>query len=490
MNMIFSGTGLFLRYWDIGTPTPFFYQTPSPGKIKGINTNTSIVSGMNLGINHYVSDEHKKAALEIIKYFTSEEIQREIIVKKYGLFTGITEFYDEEEICLILSCPLVKNARGVTRILDVGQNENYYQQITEILDSYLYGNNTPEYAINKIVNINKSYNYSIDTTLGLLMFILLISMICFIIILFLVFRAKKYDKYFRFFTIDLYWMYCIGIILTLCSELFKFGTLTNFKCQMGFSMYFIGLSVSYIPIIYKLFTSFPDLGYRLKIYCQIHKKKFIAYCIFIELAVNLLFIFSPFKVENKIYNDSDGPKHYKKCTIKYTSGNYILILEILEKITMMVIISLLSFCEWNVIEIFDNIRSIVITIYVNALLFALYIVVFYVPLNKIDVISTISSLIILITAFSNYVLIHIIKIHILKITKKYKKESLFENTTVRSVTDSSTKSNSKFSVFGKIVNYHYTQYSIVSESATNNTTIKTSNLMSQNIASSANYSFN
>jgi len=495
IDAVFRNIGLFIRYWDVGMIIPTYYQTPSPGSKKGVNTNTSIISGMNLGINKYISEEHQKAALEVIKYFTSEEVQREIIVKKYFLYSAISKLYDEEEVCSLLICSLVKNARTVNRVLEIDESQEYVDEITRILNEVLFGNKDPKDAVDEIVTIKTINHFSLKSSIGLTMFILLVSTVIFIVMEFSIFIQKSFDVYFRFFSRDLYWMYGSGILLILSSELFKFGPLTNFKCQMGFSLFFIGLTVTYIPIICKLLTSFPDLGYGLKIYCQIHRKRFIIYCICAELALNLLFIASPFVVENRLFYIDDNSELYSRCTVKNSYANVIVFIEIIEKIIMITAILLLSFCEWNVIEIFDNIRAVVMTIYINVLLLVLYIIDLYIPLNRFDIICTLSSFIIIVMAFSNYVSIYMLRMFILKNTNKLKKDpisNLYSNSTLKSITVSQThssKTDSQSSVIGKIINYHYTPYSIINESYNPNS-IKNSNILTEKVVSSANYSFN
>ncbi|OUM60539.1 hypothetical protein PIROE2DRAFT_13695, partial [Piromyces sp. E2] len=108
-------------------------------------------------------------------------------------------------------------------------------------------------------------------------------------------------------------MYCTGIIITIGSEFFKFGKLSSFKCQMGYSMFFVGLTISYIPILYILLITIPDMRSSIKFYCKRHKVKFIIICVLIEIALNLLFIATPFTVNDDILH-----KNYNRCTMKST----------------------------------------------------------------------------------------------------------------------------------------------------------------------------
>jgi len=63
-----------------------------PGNKEGISG--TIVSPYNIAINNYLDNENHKAAVAVIKYMTSKEVQRENLI--HGLYSGIPSLYDEE----------------------------------------------------------------------------------------------------------------------------------------------------------------------------------------------------------------------------------------------------------------------------------------------------------------------------------------------------------------------------------------------------------
>ncbi|ORX62519.1 periplasmic binding protein-like II, partial [Anaeromyces robustus] len=170
-NLLMYGTGLFVRFWDSGIPLNLmFYSTVFPGKEKGINT--SLVGGMNLGISKYISQKQKEAAIKVIEYMTSEEVQREIIIKKNMLYSAIAKFYDDEEICKLLSCPLVKNPQKILYSqINVNDYDAYYLQVNSILEEFLFGDRSAKDVLEEINNITKVFNFSLDLKSGLIMFI-------------------------------------------------------------------------------------------------------------------------------------------------------------------------------------------------------------------------------------------------------------------------------------------------------------------------------
>ncbi|OUM64590.1 hypothetical protein PIROE2DRAFT_60550 [Piromyces sp. E2] len=86
---------LFSNFWD---PVQDLDYTISlmPGNIDGING--SCMGGYIIGMANYIKEENKKAAAEVLKYISSEDIQKNVIVKKVKTFTGLTTLYDDEEV--------------------------------------------------------------------------------------------------------------------------------------------------------------------------------------------------------------------------------------------------------------------------------------------------------------------------------------------------------------------------------------------------------
>ncbi|ORX43289.1 hypothetical protein BCR36DRAFT_304316, partial [Piromyces finnis] len=342
-----KGTGIFTRMWDTETTFPHLNKTSSPGSKKGINTHTSILGGMNVGINKFISEERKKASLEVIKFFTSEEIQRELIVKKFLSYSAIEKLYDDEEVCSYLSCLLVKDSNPITRIFEMENSDVYKATITDILNKYLFENISAEKVLDEIINIKKVYNFSIKSASGLIIFVLLTSVACIILFLFLILIQDKFHQNYQLFSKDQWWMYCIGILLIICSQFFNYGKLSSIKCQTKFSMFFLGITVTYIPILYKLTISFPNSNNKYKIFYKNNKNIYICGGLLIELVNNILFAFSPFTVENKMYYDTNMNKNFNRCTMTNKYGNIIVLVEIIEKLFMMTMILILSFCDWN-----------------------------------------------------------------------------------------------------------------------------------------------
>jgi len=73
---LFSNNAIFLKFWYI--PSAYlYYQSALPGKKEGVSG--SVVLATNVAITKY--SKKKDAAVEVLKYITSKEIQKNILYK-------------------------------------------------------------------------------------------------------------------------------------------------------------------------------------------------------------------------------------------------------------------------------------------------------------------------------------------------------------------------------------------------------------------------
>ena len=82
---------------------PIFKETALPGRKEGASG--SYVISTNLGVNKSIDKGRRKAALEFMKFIALKETQK-IFIIKYS-FSGITELYDDEEVCNVIECDII-----------------------------------------------------------------------------------------------------------------------------------------------------------------------------------------------------------------------------------------------------------------------------------------------------------------------------------------------------------------------------------------------
>ncbi|OUM66701.1 hypothetical protein PIROE2DRAFT_6016 [Piromyces sp. E2] len=167
IKMLTEETILFSNFWDFEHNIPNYYMSPPPGKNEDVNG--SCLGGYLLGINNYISNDRKLASAEIIKFLTSEYVQKEIILKYFKSFSGLFKLYDDPEICSYTDCELIKTIQGIERPSSVIDNYEYYSnKYTDLIAEFLFNNKSINEVLSEIEDITKIYDFSItSSTIGL-----------------------------------------------------------------------------------------------------------------------------------------------------------------------------------------------------------------------------------------------------------------------------------------------------------------------------------
>jgi len=138
---------LFFKYWFTGNNNSILKKYALPGLKEGISGST--IGDYNLGINKYVNDEKKKAAIKVLKYITSKDMQRKIVIEKENL-SLISSLYDEEIVCSKVDCEFFKAIQPVARPTYIMNDySTYSEKIREYAYEYLYGDITAKEALKK-----------------------------------------------------------------------------------------------------------------------------------------------------------------------------------------------------------------------------------------------------------------------------------------------------------------------------------------------------
>ena len=149
---------LFAKFFYMGMDVIYkanYDVSPLPGNKSGISS--SIVSSQNLGIPNYISDSKKEAAIQVLKFLTSKEIQKEMLIENRNLYSGIPSLYDDQEVCSEINCELMKSIQPVF-IPITYDYDSFEEVLRESTYDYLYGNTTVEESLKKISNyLTKDY---------------------------------------------------------------------------------------------------------------------------------------------------------------------------------------------------------------------------------------------------------------------------------------------------------------------------------------------
>lgn len=414
------GNIIFSKYWDIQEFENINIVSTLPGKKIGMNG--SCLGGYNISVNKYISDDNKVAAVEVLKFFTSKKIQKDIIIKNFKYYSALTELYNDEEVCSIVNCEFIKNVQSVNRpSLLFDDYSNYSLKIITIFKEFLDGKKSAISVLTEINDITRVYYLSLKSTYGLIIFISIIFVITFSILLFLfimIIQIKKKNNIFSFFDEDLLTVNFIGILLILFSEFFMFGELSDNKCQIYISMFFIGITFNFVPILYILFSNYIK---KVEVYDVTifnndfsqwtinHKFLFIILNIGIDCLINSLFFIFPQSIGRSDY-EKNGIKTYNICAIESVYGYVIILFQTIMKIAMIFIILYLLFKEWNIKKIYNEIRAILYTIYIDTLLLILLIIISFIRIANYEIYFFLHSSIMILFSLSNYINLYIIRI--------------------------------------------------------------------------------
>ncbi|KAL6631525.1 periplasmic binding protein-like II, partial [Neocallimastix sp. 'constans'] len=368
ITRLFTGTAIFLRFWYL-PHSPIYKASAVPGKNK--NVSGSMAGAYNIAINRYSDSEKKKAAIEVLKFITSKEIQKKLIISK-NYYSSISSLYDEEDVCQMIDCKVIKDMMPFSAMdFDTKQFDLdfYIDKYKSYVYDYLYGNKTVSEVLKNIDDITKIYTFDIKTNNSLLGLVILIIFILssIIIVSSVVFLfSEKYNLYYKNLPI-IFWVFSpLGSFIILCSVLTFYGNMTVVKLTLN--------SITFIMLM-----------------------------------------ISPIKIKNIIIIEGENSQ---KCD-NYKSFGLVLF-HIIEFYISFLIFSilLLIFIEWNYKESYYNVRFLLAAIIMDILSVIIYIIFNKIDINDYNIYGFILSIIIFILALSNYTFTYGIRVLLVLIQKK------------------------------------------------------------------------
>jgi len=490
-----NGLALFLKYWNIPNKDLNrlnFITAPLPGLIEGVSG--SSISGYNIGINKFISEDKLEAALMALKFFTSKEIQKKFFT--FGsILTAIPSLYEDKEACAVENCDLYPKMQFTSR--PVIKNENfieYYLQYVGYMNSYLYGNEDVKDVLEKIDNIRKIHYTSITSdvnysTLGLVFFIIDLSLSIFLLLSLILLFMKRFKEAFNFLSIDSWIISIFGLIILLGICFARYGPVTQFKCNCIFVSLLLGYTLNMIPILHKLIVIFPEKN-KYSLWMENHKYIFLLFFISSDVLLStLLFIFGRDNVK-RIKNK--GGENFDKCSMNHSFGLFFSVMLFINFFTIISTSLLLIFIEWNQIKYIKDIRLTVSILYFDFLLILLQISVNVKMINNYKSHFLINEAIVTIMVIIHFILIYGLRI-ILKNKKRSHEESM--NSCIKDALkmnedyqsslkkkDSSLKKKPN-SIISKIIKYHYSNSS--SSLTEPSSTVPSFSIISSGVLSSA-----
>jgi len=296
VNKIFDGNALFLKFWIYPFP-PIYKKVALPGGKKGISGTT--ITGFNVGITKHIDENKKDAAIKAFKFITSKENQKQL-VKKGVTVPGIPSFYDDEEVCERIDCELYKSQQPIFRFSNKTNDYDLYsKQYRYYMYKYLYEDKDINEVLREVDDITKIYHFSIndkESKLGLIFAIIIIVTASIMIITLILPFIENIYPFFSFLSRDSWIILIMRVILILCSSFTKFGDVSLYKCSLFPIMLNIGISLIFIPILYKLIMKIPEENVYSK-WVQKNKYFFIIGLIIIESLLSSMFLLNTFRMK-------------------------------------------------------------------------------------------------------------------------------------------------------------------------------------------------
>jgi len=456
-KVIFEGNTLFFRFFYLPLEE-MFYITPLPGEKEGISA--SCIGGQSIIINKYISEEKKIAAGKIVDFFLSKESQKKNVINN-GKISAMKEVYYDDEVCSVVDCNLYKNLQLVSRPIHTWRNyDEYSLKFRTYIAEYLFGNVTAKDTLQRIDDITFiSYiDYSSITGMG----VIIISVILITIIFssFIIILKKENRFYLIMYNKSSWFIMLLGLCIFISTNFTLLGQINEFKCVSHILIPIIGMSFfAYPTLIYEIIY-FPEFN-KFSEFIKRNKLFVIVGLILINFIYGIIIYFiSPFQVKTIYANEG---KNYNICVSKMYNQYIFIIVMYIFKFFVILSIAVLTFIEYNLSNISNEMKTITILFYCNSILMIILICINNLNLGKYFVKYFIKIVIMSTIGFINYVIIVWIRMYYeknenmniygVKIVKNKQ-----TNNADKSIHSKSTIQ--KTSILSKIINYHYYRSSL------------------------------
>jgi len=407
-NKILNGQSVFLKYWILGEPliNEIKYSiTNLPGSKEGIST--SIPSGCNIGIYGDIDKERKEAAVEALKFIASKEVQREYL-KARQLISAIYSLYYEKEVCETSDCGMFINMQPLNDPVYSIKNIKKFTGFRNYIYDYLYSDDDDQIimdqVIKKIIDLTKVYQISLDTTysnVGLISAILILVFVLFMLMSLIALFRENFSPFFRYLSIDFWIISVIGSVITLCILFTYFGKITKINCFMYSLIQSLGISFTFVPILYKLIIKFPAVN-RISVWVKKYKYIFFFFFIILDIIWNSLFLIEPYEVFDIIVDDG---QNFQICKAVSTLCKVIIILKWIYIFIILFILVFFIFIEWNIRVFHYDLKFFVTVIYIDILAFIFIICFNYIKINNYIQYYLVHMCLYFAIAISNYICI-------------------------------------------------------------------------------------
>ncbi|ORX58372.1 hypothetical protein BCR36DRAFT_111115 [Piromyces finnis] len=426
-----DGKAIFLKFYVyftelIRTDSPY-EMTSLPGINEGVSS--TILTGYNIGIANSLDEEKLESALKVVKYLTSREVQKKFVLQNMTI-SAMTSLYDDEEVCAnIKNCKMFRDAQPIAKPVDKTKDFNEYAaRFSEYFYSFLYNNEDASTILRKIDDLARVYYIQInskETSIGLIIFTLLIITIPLILLSLIFIHINKFSDHFSFLSKPSWYLIIIGIVVSLSSGFTKFGMISDIKCHLNDILFYTGYSIIYIPMLWKLIILLK-LENKYSKWITKNRCKFISIFGLINLILNGLTLIDSYDIEDIIVNEGQNFQICAKNRI-FTKLMYLLIIGY--NIIIMTTLLLLIFIEWGLRKMYYDIRFILTSLYLNIITFIIFSVFNFLKIHNYILYFILHMSSLFIISIINYLTLYGIRLFIPQSKKSSGNESIIYDKT-------------------------------------------------------------
>jgi len=463
-----DGSSIFLNYWILAYPfaetiSKFYDMSILPGSRE--NFSAATVNGFNIGINNLLEDERTddsiktgisnqekiEAAIEVIKFATSKDLQKQFFIEGYSV-PGIPSLFNDNEICEIKDCEMFKSMQPIiTRPNDLfGGNFSkfeYDDKYRKYALKYIFDENGDlEKTLKNIEDITKIYYIPYNKTESPIGFItiIIVSVISILMLLSLIFLFfENFQPFFKFLSIDSWILLIFGTIMILGTIITFIGEVTKMKCHLRILLFGVGMTLYLINILYELISSIPE-DFNICIWIKNHKYLFILFFLSIDFLLNGLITLQPYQYDIKSIIIEEG-QNFQICKMYNKFGKSLIILMVILKVMILFAILFFIFLEWNLKKIFYDIRFMILAIYSNLMLIFMYFLIETSHINNYLLQYILQTSIVFFFSLSSYIFLYGYKLFFAVLNKKNVKLLYINNINENFIHEGEySKSKSKF----------------------------------------------
>ncbi|OUM69285.1 hypothetical protein PIROE2DRAFT_2782 [Piromyces sp. E2] len=401
---------IFFRYWyskhiympKVGNLDEVSYKfAPLPGKKSGISG--SCIGGSNIALNRYISEEKKKAAVEVYKYLFSYEFQKRLIID-LDRRSAIHSLYSDAEVCNVINCTMYSNIQGIVRPSSSSPNyEEFSSKFSSYIKDYIIdGKRTAEETLTLIDNIQRIHFVEVTSISGIIILISIVIAILLILVSYIYISIKRSRIQFNFLPFN-YWCYfLLGLSILICSSLTGMGNFNEYSCVLRPVLISIGFSLSYMPFFIKMASIYPHKNMIVK-FINNNNNLVLVLSVLTDMIINFVWIlYDPVKVQKEAIPDGES---YKICKPSHKLGLIMIIILLFKAVTIIFSMGFLVVSEWNIKIFKSDIRHIGNAVYLSIINIVIYLVIIFIHFTSRYLHNGIRCGITIVFCFSNLILI-------------------------------------------------------------------------------------